>query len=274
MKDRQMTEHRLGAIWCSWLLGLSLLMLGGCEDKNEFLPHSSPEYLAQFGVVKGQTNDIEVAGVRFRIPPQYPIDVTSQPPISKGHADSIFFTLDFSQALKGIGPVVPGQDPHVPLTDPERHGRHDEGDRSGISVEISHYNGETGRFFDERARVPDKDANKVQWLPSRDANRVPPFPKRDAGLEASGLRLRYGVGYESVHERTPILGNPVSFYCVSSETCVSRIEYPKGIIITIDIEREMLPHWKLIYEGLLQVVRSMVVDKGPCAYPSTSNCRR
>ncbi|SHL63277.1 hypothetical protein SAMN05428972_0443 [Rhodanobacter sp. OK091] len=260
MKDRQKTEQRLGVIRCSWLLGLLLLMLGGCEDKNEFLLHSSPEYLAQFGVVKGQTNDIEVAGVLFRIPPQYSIDVTSQPPIRKGHADSIFFTLDFSQALKGIGPVVPGQDPHVPLTDPERHGRHDEGDRSGIRVEISHYNGETGRF-DKSARVPGKDANKVQWIPGRDANKVLSFPRRDAYLEALGLRLRYGGGYESVHEKTPIIGNPVSFYCVSSETCVSRIEYPKGIIITIDIEREMLPHWKLVYENLLQVVRSLVVDK-------------
>lgn len=246
MKDRQKAERRLGVIRCSWLLGLSLLMLGGCEDKNEFLPHSSPEYLAQFGVVKGQTNDIEVAGVRFRIPPQYPIDVTSQPPIRKGHADSIFFTLDFSQALKGIGPVVPGQDPHVPLTDPERHGRHDEGDHSGVRVEISHYNGETGPF-DKRARTP------------------------GLAMEQWGLS-RYGGEYESVTERTPI-GNPVSFYCISTETCISRIEYPKGIIITIDIERKMLPHWKLIYEGLLQVVSSLVVDKGPCAPPAAPNCR-
>jgi hypothetical protein len=230
MKERLETVRRFGVIRCSWLLGFSLLMLGGCEDKKEFLPHSSPEYLAQFGVVNGQTNFIEVSGVKFRIPPQYPIDVVSHPPIRKGHADLIYFTLDFSNAIDGKGPVVPGADPQVALTEPQRHGG---SIRAGVKVEISHYNGES---YSMVSRWP-QDKITEQW----------------------GLR-GYAGRYESIVERTPN-GNPVQFFCVNTYACFGRFEYPKGIVITYDIDRSMLPHWKVIYTGTLQVVDSLVFEK-------------
>lgn len=215
-----------------WILGGALPCLWLCAcGRGPALP-GSPEYAAQFGVVPEQAVEMQVNGVTFRFPEDQPIDVeTSDDKIVKGRADKVYFSLDLTAALENGGVPLPGRSPHFP--------GHNE-----VQVEIGR-DGTENPATDSTPRA------------------LPGFTPRQIG-ERWGLRQFTDTGgeyYSSAPGVTP-KGGPVYLAChVHPHQCAGGFEYPQGLFVRYYIDATLLPHWRLVFDSVLNTLKTYTVQR-------------
>lgn len=209
-------EFKRGAlVRCSIHLGSLVLAFLLCACNPDPFP-GTPEDLARYGVVPGRAADVEVRGVHFRIPAQFPILLNSDSWIRKGHAYALTFSLDISKAVEGTGDVGPGD----ALFNVTR--------KSDVMVHVL-----SGTSELSKETVPDKS--------------LAPGSEDYYGLRFS----RSNLSWRSIEERTR-KGNPIIIFCTP---CRSTFDYDDAVRIEYYFRDSELPHWKLIYESVLKTVQ-------------------
>lgn len=223
------------------------VILAACSEPRM----TQTELRAAAGIVGGQTNDIRIGDVLYRIPPQYKLRfvdfneemVKANVKANEGAVWRVTFHMDLSSWFDPA-PINPGEGNAL------------------VRIQIS------GTGYEDPVRKAQKFESK-KWASRRD---IPEWGLREYISARFPEQGGWGVlSYRALDAATP-KGGPILYGCVENysarknnvakaKQCGTGFQTEQGPNVGYMLSDQLLPRWKEVHSEVLNLVSSLIIEE-------------